>query len=433
MNNQAECDVLIIGAGLAGLSTAWHLKDSGKKIRIVEAGTRVGGLTATDERDGFRFDHTGHLLHLRDESIKKWVIDDLFHGDIPRVARVSRVWSNGVYTLYPFQANTYGLPKKVADECINEYLKVLENPPKKKIKTAEDFILHHFGKGFAKHFMIPYNKKIWGVHPKNMSAAWGERFVPVPKKEDVLAGMQPDSQSKIGYNASFLYPNRGMGELSERIYQVLQNSIQVEFEKKLVSIDLQNKCAIFSDGERVQYQSLVSTIPLKELLKATRKLPIAIAGKTRLLKHKSLFYLNIALNIETPKTFQWCYVPSPKVPFYRVGIYSNVSKALAPKGKSSLYVELSSRAYTKKMNASIVKELISMGLIKRRSDIQFIDPHFIPYAYVIYDQNYLKAVPPIHAFLNKKHIFSIGRYGAWHYSSMEDALLMGREVSALLK
>jgi protoporphyrinogen oxidase len=406
------------------------LRNSGKRVRLIEASERVGGLTSTDERDGFRFDHTGHLLHLRDESIKKWVVDELFRGDIQRIGRISRVWSQGVYTRYPFQANTYGLPQKVADECIKGYLKVLESPPKKKIKTAEDFIYHHFGRGFAKHFMIPYNTKIWGVHPRRMTAAWGERFVPVPKKEDVLAGTKPDSTRELGYNASFLYPKNGMGELSEKIYDALSAYTKAEFGVTLVSLDAKKKIATLSTGEKVQYAHLISTAPLKELMLRIKGLPSGVRSNIKKLHSKSLWYLNVGLNTKTPQSYHWVYVPSPKVPFYRVGVYSNLSDALAPKNCSSLYVELADRAFSPKILPRVVKGLIDMKLIKSKKDIRFVSPQFVKYAYVIYDKNYAKTVPALHDYLAKHDIQSIGRYGAWHYSSMEDALLMGRTASA---
>lgn len=428
---KSSCDTLIVGAGLAGLSAAWHLRGKGN-IRVVDQSHKVGGLTATSEKDGYRFDHTGHLLHLRDETIKKWVVDELFAGDIPSVNRDSRVWSWGVYTRYPFQANTFGLPQKVADECLAEYLKVLEKPPRKPVRTAEDFIYRHFGKGFAKHFMIPYNKKIWGVHPREMAASWGERFVPIPKKEEVLAGARKDSTKRLGYNSSFLYPALGMGELSLRMHEALRKHVEVEFGKQLVRVDFKKKIAYFSHGEEIHYKALVSTLPLKELLGRLVKPPKAVVGQAKKLHCQSLCYLNVGLNTKTTVPWQWCYVPSPAVPFYRVGVYSNLSKALVPRGKSSLYVELSSRRYTPAILPKVIRELKNMGVIKSKKDICFIDPHFVKYAYVIYDQEYAKVVPKLHSFLNKNSIYSIGRWGAWNYSSMEDALIMGRDVSLVL-
>lgn len=428
LHQKSRCDILIVGAGLAGLSTAWHLHDSGKTVRIIEATNRVGGLTKTREEQGFHFDHTGHVLHLRDDSIKRWIVNDLFRGKLLHIDRISRVWSSGVYTRYPFQANTYGLPGKIAHECIEEYLKVLEHPPKKKALTAEDFIYKHFGKGFAKHFMIPYNKKIWGVHPKYMTAEWGERFIPIPKKEDVLAGVKSNPDRRLGYNSSFFYPAHGAGEVAERIYSTLPPN-PVEFNTALHSINTKKKIAILSTGEHVRYQYLVSTIPLPELVRSIQKPSLALVKNVKMLKYRPLRYLDIALNITARQKYHWCYVPSPKMPFYRVGIYSNISSLNAPKGKSSLYVELASRHYNEGMLPNILDGLKEMRLIAGETDIQFVSPKLIKYAYVIYDRNHAKVVSIIMKILAKNKIHSVGRWGAWNYSSMEDALIMGRDAA----
>ncbi|MDP3763178.1 MAG: FAD-dependent oxidoreductase [bacterium] len=428
LRSESSCDVLIVGAGPAGLSTAWHLRDSGKTIRLVEATGRVGGLTKTCEERGFRFDSVIHVFHLRDNLIKQWIVNDLFKGKLLRLDRVCRVWSSGVYTRYPFQANTYGLPEEIARECIEEYLKVFEYPPIKKVRTAEDFIYKHFGIGFAKHFMIPYNEKLWGVHPKYLTAKWGERFIPIPKKEDVLAGAKLNPDRKLGYNTSFFYPARGAGEVAERIHAAFPPHT-VEFNVALRSVDLEKKIATLSTGERVRYRHLVSTMPLPELVRRLRKPSFALAKNAKLLKYRPLRYLDIALNVPARQEYHWCYVPSPKVPFYRVSILSNLSSLNAPEGKSSLCVELASRRYNKRMLPKILDGLREMGLITGKADIQFVSPKFIKYAYVIYDQNHSKAVPIILKTLAKNGVHSIGRWGVWNYSSTEDALIMGRETA----
>lgn len=431
--SESECEVLIVGAGLAGLSTAWYLRKTGKKVRFIESSDMVGGYTKTNRDKGFLFDHTGHLLHLRDPKIKKWIINDMFKGKISKIDRISKIWSNSVYTRYPFQANTYGLPNSVAKECVEEYLKVLKNPPKKTVKTAEDFIYKHFGKGFAKHFMIPYNKKIWGVHPREMSAAWGERFIPIPKKEEVIAGIKSGPDLKLGYNSSFFYPSHGMGELSERVFKLLKPYFNIDFNTSLNSLDLKNKTATLSTGEKIKFEHLVSTAPLPTLLEMVKKPQAHLSKLANKLRYKPLHYLDVALNIKVPIKYHWCYIPSPKVPFYRVGIYSNFSSGMVPKGKSSMYVELSVRKWDKNISHEVIKELINMGIIKNKKDILFIKHRLIPCAYVIYDSNYSKVVPKIHRTLNKYQVYSIGRWGAWNYSSMEDALIMGRDVAKKIK
>lgn len=412
---------------MSGLSAARYL--GSEKIRIIEKGDRPGGLAVTDEVKGFRFDKTGHLLHLQKPELKKWLLKDIFQNRILSIPRISRVWSHEVYTRYPFQSNTYGLPEKIARECLTEYLRIQKKPPQKNIKSFEDFIYHYFGRGFARHFMIPYNKKIWGVHPREMDIAWCEKFVPIPKLEDVLNGAKKNGGKELGYNVDFYYPDLGIGKLSDKIAADVKKNCEIEYGLGLKKINLKNKEAVLSNGETVKYEYLISTAPLKDLLSDITDLPKEIADKKELLRCRSLSYLNIALKIPAQEKFHWCYVPSPKVPFYRVGFYSNFSSRCAPAGQSSLYVELTDRHAGGAAVPDVLKNLEAMEIIRRPSDVLFIDQRKIEYAYVIYDHNYSTVVPVIHNFLNKRNIYSIGRYGAWNYSSMEDALLMGKEAA----
>src|SRR5262245_7621099 len=105
----AHVPVAILGAGLTGMSAALSLKDAGVDHRIFERLPYAGGHAITVEDSGYRFDRTGHLLHLRDEEIRARVLSWL-DGDVVSISRRSRIWSHGVYTRYPFQANTFGLP-----------------------------------------------------------------------------------------------------------------------------------------------------------------------------------------------------------------------------------------------------------------------------------------------------------------------------------
>ena len=91
--------VLILGAGLAGLSAAWHLR--GRDVLVLEREAEVGGLCRSFRQQGFTFDLTGHLLHLRDPSIRAWV-ERLLPDGWTLLQRSAWIRSHGALTPYPF-------------------------------------------------------------------------------------------------------------------------------------------------------------------------------------------------------------------------------------------------------------------------------------------------------------------------------------------
>ena len=63
-------------------------------------------------------------------------------------------------------------------------------------ETFEDWIYKSFGSGIAKHFMIPYNEKLWTVHPREMTTEWMGRFVPQTSLQQILDGAFSDQSKK---------------------------------------------------------------------------------------------------------------------------------------------------------------------------------------------------------------------------------------------
>jgi len=407
------------------MSAAHHL---GADYDLHEALAHSGGHAITSERDGFRFDRTGHLLHLRDDGIRSWV-EQMVGDESVRVQRNSRVFSHGGYTRYPYQANTFGLPPEVANECLLGYLEALDKQASfGDPKDFEQFCLKYFGRGFSEHFMIPYNQKLWGVHPSEITAEWCSRFVPQPKLQDVIAGAVGLNDRELGYNTNFLYPRLGIGALPAAMEQGLRKPIT--FEHAPTAIDWKRRTLTFADGE-TPYRALISTAPLDRLVDLLVDAPdevIAAAGKLRC---NPLWYLDVGLDAPCGVDLHWAYVPEPQYPFYRVGCYSNFSEAMAPAGKACLYVELSSRERPD-MDAlypEVVRGLLDMQIISRPDDVLFMDPRRIGHAYVLYDHEYYGALDVIRPFLDEAGILSCGRYGDWNYSSMEDALIFGRDAA----
>lgn len=417
--------VAILGAGLTGLSCAISLAGRAPYF-IAEKSSRVGGVASTTEERGYRFDRTGHLLHLRSARWRERVLGWLA-GDAYALERRSVVFSHGVYTRYPFQANTFGLPKEVAYECLMGYLETLSGEPHAPPRDFAEYCERHFGAGFSKHFMLPYNEKLWGVSARDISPAWCERFVPLPKLSDVIAGAVGLPDPKLGYNAAFLYPRRGIGALADAMAERVPH---IALGAELVKLSVGRRELVFREG-RVRYDVLVSSAPLPVLLDACDALPSEVREARAKLRATHIYYLDIALECPARQEFQWAYVPEPKYPFYRVGCYTEFAKELAPAGKASLYVELGARTLESEHDAlaAVLPGLLEMGVIASPRDIAFARLRRIDPAYVIYDHAYESALRVIRPFLEEARIVSTGRYGAWNYSSMEDALQMGSDAA----
>ncbi len=424
------CQVAIVGAGLTGLSSAHALAREGVDFRVFERQGHVGGHAITLEEAGYRFDRTGHLLHLRDPAVRQDVLTWI-GADHVEVTRNSVVYSHGTYTRYPYQANTFGLPPAVANECLLGFIQAHFRKDKPETKTFEEFCRAHFGDGISDHFMIPYNSRLWGVHPREITAEWCQRFVPLPKLEDVVAGAVGLNDRELGYNTRFVYPRLGIGALPQGMLDALPRaSERVLLNQRLERVDAQRRSLHFADGHSCDYQRLISTAPLDVLL-GLLELPGDVRRAADLLRCSHLYYLDVASTSPCGKDIHWVYVPEAQYPYYRVGCYSHFSAAMAPPGCSGYYVELASREPPDldQLLPEVYAGLTEMGLLPDPSAVAFTRLRRIDHAYVIFDHNYYQALATIRPFLDSLGIISAGRYGDWNYSSMEDALLFGRKAA----
>ncbi|MBI5526322.1 MAG: FAD-dependent oxidoreductase [Deltaproteobacteria bacterium] len=417
--------VVILGAGLAGLSAAYHLK---RGYRLVEKEPRPGGLVRTDARDGFLFDRTGHWLHLRDPRTKR-LVADLLPG-MRTHERHAAIYSKGVYTAYPFQANLFGLPPEVVAECLAGYINAFFNPPQNKGKTFRRWILDTFGPGIANHFLLPYNTKIWTLPPEKMSSGYAERYIPVPKVGEIVRGSLGLSQEALGYNATFLYPESGgIESLPKAIASRL--ATPPECGRRPLAIDWKTRSVSFDDGTETPYSTLISSLPLPDLVALFADPPVAVARAGKRLRATTVTYFNIAARAHGPRRHSWVYYPEPAFPFYRIGSYSTCAPQTAPAGTASFYVEYS---HLDPVDADALREralddMVRTGLIPSRDDVLFVEMRRIHPAYVLYDRAFDPAMCVILPFLARARVSLVGRYGKWEYAAMEDALLDGIDAA----
>ena len=422
---------LILGGGMSGLSCAYHLKSD---YQLWEKSDEPGGLSRSIKMDGFVYDHTGHLLHLRNPYTLK-LIPELLGDNLVKNDRNAWIYSSNTYTRYPFQANTFGLPKRVIKDCIGGLVdaQLAAKPePAKGPESLRSWVMRTFGAGFGRHFFFPYNEKLWTVTPDVLTAEWVAPFVPKPSLSEVVEGAFSDQTKKYGYNASFLYPREGgIQSLAFKLAEPLGSHVRLN--KEVTAIDLQQKTVTAADGETLSYDQLVTSLPLARFLAMAKPLPSDITDMTQKLRWTSVY--NINLGIQRPRLTDkhWIYFPEKKYPFYRVGFPMNFSDRMTPPNCSSMYIEMAYQPGQPPDDAEAMREslngLYACGLLDRKDKIISRLVLKIPIAYVIFDQHRTPCAQKLLAYLTSQDVHSIGRFGAWKYSYMEEAILEGKATA----
>jgi UDP-galactopyranose mutase len=424
-----DTTVLIIGAGIAGIGAALRLDELKIPYIIVEKESRPGGLCRTEEKNSFFFDYTGHLLHFKNEVFKKKIYT-ILDKNIEHRERSAWIFSNNVFTKYPFQMNLYGLPASVIVECIVKYCEVLFDERKKQPESYEDWIIQNFGWGIGNNFLIPYTKKMLKLDPKMLLPETGGRFVPKANLEGMIYGAITDnSKYSIGYNAQFDYPSIGG---IEAIIKGLTKNVLIHTTEKVIDINISEKIALTNKNNEIKFKYLISTEPIPELVKSFRSVPTEIAGCCNSLNWISVHDINLGINKKIAGK-HWIYFPEDEFSFYRIGFPNNFSSHVVPKGCGSIYIEISHKN-TSKINVSAfyqkcLKALIHLKLIDGEHNVIETQHLKIPYAYVIYEKDTLSYVRKIKEFLEKNQILTAGRFGGWEYFSMEDSFLDGEKSS----
>jgi protoporphyrinogen oxidase len=428
---------VIIGAGLTGLSCSLHLGGG----LVLEKENEPGGIVRTRTRHGgFYCDGTGHWLHLRDPAMKK-LVHRLLPGGLVEYERRAVVFSHGVFTPYPFQANTFGLPNEVILECVVGLLKAKHpedfglNPPSAPPANFGEWVDQAFGEGISRHFMAPYNRKLLGVDLAEMMPDYAERFIPRPSTEDVIRGALGFSRESLGYNSRFLYPKHGgIGALPAALANALKES--PVYGTAVTAIDASKKTVTLGTGKTISYKNLVNTMPLVNFVPLIQDVPAEVLAATKRLRATTVKYFDIGVRGPggPASDYHWIYCPEPEIIFYRAGSYSAVHKEAAPPGCRSYYVEMSGdpeglMSQPEKLKQRVLGDLIRLGVLSKKDEVLFMELSEIPHAYVIFDRQYDESRFQVLEYLKSRGILSGGRWGGWGYGGMEDAMLDGKAAA----
>jgi protoporphyrinogen oxidase len=429
--------IVILGAGPTGLGAAYRLYKLGyKNWYIYEKNDFIGGLSASfQDKKGFTWDVGGHVIFSGNDRFNR-LVDALLGDEKQTFSRESWIWLRDTFVKYPFQNNFHLHPDKgIVLECASGLLDGCnQNDP---YENFEEWIYSFFGKGIAKYFMIPYNRKVWAYPLKKMDCNWISERVSIIDIKRILKNIicQADD-SDWGPNNTFRYPlSGGIGGLFNKFLPYTDGHLQLN--KEVARILPDRKEVIFGDGERVSYNVLISTIPLNELLKKMRGKPERIGKSGEKLLWNGGCMVGIGIRKACPSKKNWMYFPQDDSPFYRVTYLSNYSPNMTPKGNYfSFLAESSYSKYRKISRDAIIEEtiegLINSKLITEKDRSLIVSAYMIdtPYSFPVPFLGRDKVLEEIQSFLIKNGIFSRGRFGGWKYEvgNMDHSVLQGMEV-----
>jgi protoporphyrinogen oxidase len=419
---------IIIGAGLTGLSLAHQLEKKGEKDYILfESLEEAGGLCRSIKKQGFIFDLAPHVLHFDSEENFK-IISNLMENQILKGKRKGGILINNQIVPYPFQHNLYYLDEKTKKECLDGVFEAKEKfDENKPPSNFEQWIEMTLGKGIAGHFMFPFNKKCFCVDLKEINLDFLGKNVPQPTFDEIIKWAESDmSQAKEGHYYEFYYPkNNGINLFADKLSENIHN---IHLNEKVIKINLNEKL-IFTSMGKYNFDGLVSTIPLKQLIEIIKDAPEEVKKASEKLRCVNVCAVFIGINRKKVSDYHFLYLPQEDILPYRISFPGNFSKSTVPDGKSSICAEYSYMSDKKLESNDIIEktinDLIKIGIIKNKEEVTFKDFVDMGCSYIIFDFNRVESLRIINNFLIKNNVHSIGRFGAWEYGDMEDAFVDG--------
>jgi protoporphyrinogen oxidase len=431
--------VAVIGAGPAGMTAAYELAKGGVKVEVFEAGPQVGGLAKTITLWGQKVDLGPHRFFSDDSRVNRlWL--EVVGRDYRMVDRLTRIYYGGKfyrYPLKPFEALRKLGPIE-AVKCLFSYIGQRIRPTRLD-GSFETWVVSRFGRRLFDIFFKTYSEKLWGIPCTALDADFAaQRIKKLSLWEAVVNGLTGGRRNRHKTLVDqFAYPIGGTGEVYERMHRsVLANGGQVHLKRPVDRVIVEDGRAIglvLTDGERLTFDRIISTMPLTQLVKRLPDAPPAVTDAASALKFRNtiLVYLHLDANNLFPDN--WLYVHAGDLQMGRVTNFRNWVPELYGDQKGTILVieywcydrdELWSAE-----DSVLIKlawdEMKKTGLT---GNAQMMEGHVhrIPKCYPVYSRGYKEHLHPIEEYLSTiRDLSVIGRYGAFKYNNQDHSILMG--------
>ena len=436
-------DLIIIGAGPAGLTAAYELSDSDKKVLVLEKKPQVGGLAETKVFDDYRYDIGPHRFFTKNQEVYDLFLNVL-DKDAVEVNRKTRILFKNSYFDYPltplnalfglgiFESILIGLSYIFAR--IKSYIGIA------KINNFEDWVVDKFGKKLFNNFFKNYTEKVWGIDCSDIGSDWAaQRIKGLSLSTAIKFALFPNSKKRPKTLVDkFYYPKLGAGMLWEKFEEiVIKKNIEVSKEKTVTDITTKDKGFIvsFKDNEGNEKSEETKNIffsnPLLEFIDIfDGDVPHKVIESAKSLNYRNHISVHVTVD---KKLFDdnWIYIHSPNVDMARIADFTNFSDSMSVDGNYPLTLEYfcfeNDELWNKKND-----EIIEYGLKELKSifDVEFNVVHSAvsrsPKAYPVIKTGYQVHIDIIKKWLSSlPNITAIGRSGMFKYNNQDHAMATG--------
>lgn len=419
---------LVLGAGIAGISAAYHLNQSGKDCLVFEKDNDWGGLCGNFEVNGFRFDKAIHLSFTENTYVK-----ELFSRSTSFVSHAPEAsnYYKGYWLKHPAQNNLYPLEAEEKVAIIADF--VAKQGDEKAIANYEEWLRAQYGDYFAENFPIPYTRKYWTVEAKSLTTDWVGNRMYRPNIKEVLRGAFRSETPNAYYAKEMRYPKNGG---YRAFLEHMAGRCDIRTGKEVIRIDPLGKKVFCKDGTAQEYSLLHSSIPLPEYSRLIYEMPEFVKAACERLQYTSIALVSFGFSDPGVPRHLWFYIYDEAFVAARCFSPSIKSADNVPEGCSSLQFEVYySKQKPLKMNSEqlirkVATDAEAMGVFDEKQ-VVVSDCRTLQYGNVIFYPGMKKDRQIILDYLGSLGISTIGRFGEWDYLWSDQSLLSGAKSARI--
>lgn len=417
-------NIVILGAGISGVSAAYHAQQLGMTAVVYEAAPRAGGLLDNFTIDGFRFDNAIHLSFATEPEVRE-IFDRTPYFAHPAV---SWCWDESVWLKHPVQNNMFHLP---VDERV-ELIAGLVERPNQEIATYRDWLIYQYGEAIALRWPLPYTEKYWTVSAEDLGVSWIGNRVRRANIREVLYGAFTSETPNHYYATEMRYPKSGG---YRAFIEPMITQVDIRCDYRATDIYLAKKQIRFANGELESFDKLINTIPLPVLINIIDEVPDDVRNAAAALFATSVDLISVAFRKADVQPHLWFYIYDKDILAARAYCPSIKSPDNTPAGCSSLQFEIYSSSRKpqihspEEMKANTMMGLKKMGLIEGEDEVIFMHHKQLPWGNVVFDLGMEDRRDFVLKWLEQAGIVAAGRFGEWAYHWSNQAFMSGLKAA----